>query len=178
MTESDGTTGRPERSVAATLGAAAVGAASIWLGALVTVHMEPVPTTLQTLAVLVVGGLGGPRVGFAAGAIYLMAVLLGAPILADGNSAPGAAFLDLKSGGYVVAFGFAGAMAGTAPPRFFGTILRFLGAHALILAVGGTWLAVHIGLGPAVEHGVKPFLLGALAKSVAAAVIVRAVRRH
>ncbi|MEM8713778.1 MAG: biotin transporter BioY, partial [Planctomycetota bacterium] len=55
-----------------------LGAASIAAGARVTVDMEPVPMTLQTLAVLIVGGLLGGRRGAWAATLYLGAVLAGA----------------------------------------------------------------------------------------------------
>jgi len=161
---------------------AVLGAAAIWAGAQVTVPMEPVPMTLQTLAVLVVGGLGGPLGGAAAGALYLALGLAGAPIFADGTTAAGLAFLDMKSGGYVVAFAPAAALAGMAgmtrrrrsrPLRLFGTMLA---AHALILTFGGAWLAAHIGASLAIEHGVTPFLLGAAGKSLAAALVIALVR--
>ncbi|MEM8710346.1 MAG: biotin transporter BioY, partial [Planctomycetota bacterium] len=45
-------------------------------------------------------------------------------------------------------------------------------AHALILIVGATWLAAHIGWRGAFAHGVTPFLFGALIKSVVAAACV------
>lgn len=158
---------------------AVLGAAAIWAGAQVTVPMEPVPMTLQTLAVLVVGGLGGPLAGAAAGALYLALGLAGAPIFADGATAAGLAFLEMKSGGYIVAFAPAAALAGMGwrrPSRtlqLFGTMLA---AHALILALGGAWLAAHIGVPLAIEHGVTPFLLGALGKSLAATLIIALIR--
>jgi len=161
---------------------AVLGAAAIWAGAQVTVPMEPVPMTLQTLAVLIVGGLGGPLAGAAAGALYLALGLAGAPIFADGGTAAGLTFLEMKSGGYIVAFAPAAALAGMAgiarrrrsrPLQLLGTMLA---AHALILALGGAWLAAHIGAPLAIEHGVTPFLLGALGKSLAAALIIAFVR--
>ncbi|MEM6568626.1 MAG: biotin transporter BioY [Planctomycetota bacterium] len=138
--------------------------------------MTPVPMTLQTLAVLLAGGLGGARVGLAAAALYLALTLVGAPVLAGGRAAGGLAFLELKSGGYVVAFLAAGALAGTAPTGLVRSVLTMLGAHAIVLAVGWAWLAAFLGPTDALNFGVTPFLLGAAVKSIAAALVVKLVR--
>ena len=66
---------RPERRSGAGSSRSAV--AAIWAGARIEVPMTPVPMTLQTLAVLLAGGLGGARVGLAAAALYLALALAG-----------------------------------------------------------------------------------------------------
>jgi biotin transport system substrate-specific component len=158
------------------------GALVIAIGARVNIPLEPVPMTLQTLGVLVVAGIGGVRIGMGASALYLLLVVAGAPILSSGNAAPGRAFLDLKTAGYVVGFlpaayacrfcgrDFLGVQfKGT---RLMGALAAMLLAHAIILAIGVAWLAHHIGLESAVDRGALPFLLGALIKSILAALIV------
>jgi biotin transport system substrate-specific component len=155
------------------------GALAIALGAQVSIPMVPVPTTLQTLAVVAVGLLGGPRVGGAAAALYLVLALLGLPILADGASHGGRAFLDLKSAGYVVGF-----IPGAAVAGWLGhdqSLVRAAGAgvvaHAAVLGVGVPVLAGHIGIAAAIEHGLVPFLFGAAVKGVGAAGLVYAIDR-
>ncbi len=150
-----------------------VGAFAIAAGARVTVPFEPVPMTLQTLAVLGVGGLLGGRIGAGAAVLYLILVLLGLPLLSDGGSAPGRAFVDLKSGGYVVGFIPAAFIAGFAGRSVVQSLLVMAAAHVVILAMGVSWLASHIGWAPAVEHGLRPFLWGALVKTFVAAALVQ-----
>ncbi|MDA8592467.1 biotin transporter BioY [Planctomycetota bacterium] len=150
------------------------GAAAIWLGGLAAVPMVPAPVTLQTLALMLTGALFGGRSGALAGILFLAAVLAGAPILSSGASAPGAAFLDLGTGGFVVAFILGGAIAGLADGRFRHDLVVFLGAHLAILIVGFAWLFLGTDLpladGAASLLGLLP---GALAKSAVAALIVR-----
>lgn len=151
----------------------AVGALAIAIGARITVPSEPVPMTLQTLAVLGVGGLLGRRVGAGAALLYLVLILLGLPLLSSGSAAPGAAFLDLKSGGYVVGFIPAAFLAGFSGRSVLQSLLVMALAHVLILSLGAAWLASHIGWSAAVEHGVKPFLWGAVIKTFVAAALVQ-----
>jgi biotin transport system substrate-specific component len=159
--------------------AALLGALAIAVGAQISIPLPPVPMTLQTLAVLSVGLIGGPKRGLAATAAYLGLVLLGVPVLAEGARAGGTAFLSLKSAGYVVGF-LPGAWVAGQVGRT-GSWVRWtlagLAAHGVVLALGVTVLAAHIGLGNAVTYGLSPFLPGAVVKSLAAAGIVAAWKR-
>ncbi|MEM6671774.1 MAG: biotin transporter BioY [Planctomycetota bacterium] len=154
---------------------AVIGAVGIAVGARIVIPLDPVPLTLQTLFVVLAGGIGGPRIGAAAAVIYAVAVALGAPILADGRAAGGAEFLELPSAGYVVAFVPAAAVAGPGSRSVVSCLARAVAAHAVVLVVGAAWLARTIGIQPAVEHGVRPFVVGAILKSVVAALIVAAL---
>ena len=51
-------------------------------------------------------------------------------------------------------------------------------AHGVILVLGSGWLARSIGASAALEHGVLPYLPGALVKSVLAGAVTLAVRRR
>ncbi len=154
--------------------AAPLGAAAIWLGGLVTVPMLPAPMTLQTLGLILAGGLFGVRSGGLAGALFLGAVLAGAPILAGGASAPGAAFMELGTGGFVVAFILGGALAGLADGRLRHDLCVFLLAHLAVLAVGFAWLFVRTDLSLADGAlSLAGLLPGAAGKSAVAALILR-----
>ena len=159
--------------------AAPLGAAAIFGGGLVAVPMVPAPMTLQTLALLLTGALFGARAGALSGMLFLGAVLAGAPILSGGASAPGASFLGLGTGGFVLAFVLGGALAGLANGRFRHDVMVFLGAHLAILLVGFAWLFLRADL-PLGDGAVSltRLLPGALAKSAAAALIVRPLLAH
>jgi biotin transport system substrate-specific component len=79
-----------------------------WLiaaSAQISLPMWPVPATLQTLAVLLVGALGGPAVGVAAVGAYLAQGAAGLPFFAGGAAGP-AVFLGPTAGfllGFVAA---------------------------------------------------------------------------
>jgi biotin transport system substrate-specific component len=157
-------------------------AASAWL----SVPFYPVPLTMQTLSVLLVGGLLGPRRGLAAVAGYLALGLAGAPVFHGGLGGP--AVLAGPTGGYLVGFLPAVLLMGLAARGALGAArqLRPLGqflvlaagavsAEVVIYCMGVPWLALVGGLGvrEAAAVGLMPFLLGDLLK---AAVAVGAVR--
>lgn len=159
-------------------GAIVVGAVAIAIGAQVSVPMVPVPTTLQTLAVVAIGLLAGPRVGAGAPLLYLLGVLAGLPILSSGQQYGGWSFLEFAAAGYVVGFVPAGAVAGLLGR---GGWLRATGAglagHGVVFAIGVPVLAGWIGLEAALTKGLWPFVPGAVVKSVAAAVLWVGVER-
>lgn len=135
----------------------------------IAIPMVPVPMTLQTWAVLLAGAAMGPVRGMAAVALYLAAGLAGLPVLADGASGVGP--FTGPTAGYLIAFLPAVGLAGWLSvngrlKRSLPAILRMLGLHLLILALGGGWLAISIGVGPALENGALPFLPGAVLKSM------------
>ncbi|KAA9133551.1 biotin transporter BioY [Marinihelvus fidelis] len=154
------------------------GALAIAAGARLAIPMVPVPTTGQTLAVVIVGLLAGPRLGAASAVLYLVMVLAGLPVLASGERLAGAAFLQSATAGYVVGFIPAAAVVGVIGWRrgFVLACLAAVAGHAVVLACGVPLLALKIGWGAAVTHGLLPFLLGALAKSVVGAGIVTGIR--
>lgn len=150
------------------------------LCARVAVPMVPVPMTFQTWAVLLAGAAMGPVRGMAATALYLVAGLAGLPVLADGAS--GVEPFTGPTAGYLAAFLPAAGLAGWLSVR--GDLARTLpavgwmiGLHLLILALGGGWLARGIGMAPALEHGVLPFLPGAVLKSLLVVAAARGLAR-
>lgn len=151
-------------------------AALIALCAQIAVPMIPVPMTLQTWAVLLAGAALGPRWGVAVVTLYLAGALIGLPVLSDGAS--GLAPFKGATAGYLVAFLPAAGLAGwLSRSRRLEQGLPatgwMIGLHLLILTGGGAWLALSIGPGPALTHGVTPFLAGAVVKS---ALVVAAAR--
>ncbi|MFH1266177.1 MAG: biotin transporter BioY [Planctomycetota bacterium] len=78
------------------------GMAVLTVGAWLSVPFYPVPLTMQTLAVLLVGGLLGPTLGVSAVAGYLAIGLMGAPVFHNGLG--GLAILAGPTGGYLVGF--------------------------------------------------------------------------
>lgn len=130
----------------------------------------PVPLTLQTLVVLLAGGLLGARLGFVAQTGYLLLGLLGLPVLTT-------ATLLGPTGGYVLGFVLAAVVMGLCAYRkplgwtIVGTVLATLA----IYTCGTLWLTAYTGqsLSQAVALGVAPFVLGDALKCAAAIAIIR-----
>lgn len=145
----------------------------------VSVPMVPVPVTMQTLAVLLVGALAGPRLGLAMIVSWLALAAAGAPVLADGKAGP-VAFVG-PTAGYLLSFPVAGYLAGlatrTVARDHVSRFAAFLGLHGVILLAGWAWLATVIGAQEAFTLGVVPFLVGSLIKSGLGAAIMAAFGR-
>lgn len=154
------------------------GAALIALGAQLQVPMIPVPITLQTLAVLLLGAALGARRGALAVVTYLAAAALGLPVLAGGGA--GATKLFGPTGGYLIGFVLAAFLVGALVERFaldrrfLGTALAMLLGNLVIYLCGVTWLAatLHLTLPAAVGAGLTPFLLGDALKIGVAALLL------
>ena len=165
----------PGRQVAAV----ALGIAALTLSSHVAVPMVPVPVTMQTFAVTMVGALLGARLGATTVAVWLAEAAAGLPVLQGG--AAGLGPFAGPTAGYLWAFPLAAALVGLLvergwdgrrPVSAFGAMLL---GNALCLAVGGAWLARLIGAPAALAAGVLPFLLGGALKSALGAAILRAL---
>lgn len=160
----------------AALAASWLVAAAAW----VEVPLWPVPMTMQSWAVLLVGALCGWRMALAALLLYLAQGAAGLPLFAGGKA--GLAVLTGPTAGYLAAFPLAAALVGRLAERgrldtAWRLTAAFLAGHALILALGALWLATFVGLERAIGGGVLPFLTGAVLKSALATAAVLAVRR-
>ncbi len=161
-----------ERQAAREIGLAAFFLASLIVAAQIKIPLPftPVPLTLQTLFVLLAGGLGGPRVGFLATASYLLLSLLGVPVLAS------ASFWG-ATGGYVIGFVLASVFVGICLQQksWINLVGGMIMGSATILLCGWLWLMPFLGLNwqQALYMGVIPFLPGDAVKTAAAIGIVR-----
>ncbi|MBZ0226757.1 MAG: biotin transporter BioY [Comamonas sp.] len=154
-----------QRQTLLVLGGTAVLAASSY----VSIPLQPVPVSMQTFAVLMVGALYGWRLGGLTVLAWLLEALSGMPVLAGG--AGGVAPFMGKTAGYLLAFPLAAMLMGwlvargwdgAHPLRAFWAMLL---CTTLILAVGGAWLGVLIGAQKGWQFGVLPFLVGDVVKS-------------
>ena len=104
------------RPIAAATASVAAGVGILTASAWLSVPFYPVPLTMQTLAVLLIGGLLGSRLGVATVASYLALGLAGAPVFHGGTGGP--AVLPGPTGGYLVGFLPAAFLMGWAAPAF------------------------------------------------------------
>ncbi|MEF2279008.1 biotin transporter BioY [Deinococcus sp. YIM 134068] len=154
------------------------GAAFVALVAQVEIPLWPVPITLQTLAVLLVGAALGWRRGAASLSTYLLAGAVGLPVFAGGSA--GLAKFAGTTGGYLVGYILAAALVGWLVERYAldrtvrGTALAMLAGSAVIYACGLAWLGTVTGLqGQALLNaGFTPFLLGDALKLGLAALLL------
>ena len=164
-----------------------LGAAFVALAAQISVPLPgtPVPMTLQPLAVLLVGGLLGARLGAASMVLYLALGIAGLPVFTPTVPLIGVARLLGPTGGYLLAYPVAAwavgwlATPGLTPgvnTPYWGRVAMGVLAGLLLIHVGGlAQLAILTGnLSGAARLATLPFLLGDLGKlAVAVAVLTK-----
>jgi biotin transport system substrate-specific component len=154
---------------------ALLGSAILAASAQVAVPFWPVPATLQTLAVLMLGAFGGARLGVASVALYLAEGALGLPVFAGG--AAGIAALMGPTAGYLIGFLPAAWIAGRARGGWIRSGAVLLMAHLVIFVPGLIWLASFVGAERALVAGFVVFIPGTIVKTGLALAALRAVRR-
>jgi biotin transport system substrate-specific component len=156
------------------------GSLCIALSAKIALPVGPVPMTMQSLAVLMVGAALGPRLGMATVLAYLAEGASGLPVFAGWAAGP--AVLAGPTAGYLIGFVPAAGAAGWLVQHGWSRGLRMaatlLTGHAILFVPGVAWLATWIGWSGAVAAGLTPFLAGTLVKTGLGVALAEAVRRR
>lgn len=153
--------------------AVALGTLFLTASSYLSVPLWPVPVTMQTLAVVLVGAFFGWKLGGATIFAWLAQGAMGLPVFAGG--AGGLAVFMGPTAGYIFAFPLIGMLAGWLVARGWDgarPLLAFAGmaiAQTLCLIIGALWLAVMVGPEKAFMVGFVPFLIGDVVKSALAA---------
>lgn len=154
-----------------------VGIGVLTASSYVQVPMQPVPLTLQTLAVTVIGAAYGWRLGTATVLAWLAAAAAGLPVLS------GVTHIIQFAGptaGYLAAFPLAAALCGWLASKGWNgqrialALASMIVGNLLCLAMGGAWLSLSLGIDKALAVGVLPFIAGAAIKSAIGAGLLKA----
>ncbi|MEI9428522.1 biotin transporter BioY [Mesorhizobium sp. Cs1299R1N3] len=170
-----------QRSLGWQAGAVVLGTLFLALSSYIEVPMVPVPVTMQTFAVTLIGALYGWRLGAVTIAAWLVEGAAGFPVLAGG--AAGIQHFVGPTGGYLFAFPITGALVGWLAERGWNGNRVLLAFAAMLLgnlaclALGTAWLAVIIGAEKAITFGFVPFIVGGLLKSALGAATLMALPR-
>jgi biotin transport system substrate-specific component len=137
-----------------------------------------VPLTLQTLAVLFLGGLFGSKKGALMVLTYLAEIVLGMPVLA-GGAVNSLALIGPKAG-YIIGFVFQAYWMGWVAERMenFNSktlLLAGLTACFLELSLGTCWLAQFVGWNAVGMMGFYPFVPGEILKVL---IVVGLLKRY
>jgi biotin transport system substrate-specific component len=168
------------RSVALKALVVVLGTGFLTAASWVQVPMYPVPMTMQTFAVLMIGALCGWRLGAVTVLAWLAEAFFGLPVLSEGKFGP-AVFIG-TTGGYLAAFPVMAAVVGWLAERGWTarlstSLATLMLGEVICFAMGIGWLASIIGGEKAIEFGLLPFVYGELVKWVLAAVAIEAARR-
>ncbi|MDC1183759.1 biotin transporter BioY [Gammaproteobacteria bacterium] len=164
------------------------GSIFIALSAQVIVPFEPVPVTLQTLAVLIIGLSFGSKLGLATVFTYLLEGAVGLPVFAYGASTlaligPTAGFLF----GFLLMVYVAGLARDFKITNFFATAFFMLLASALLYIPGVLWPLLiadffgiqagwsNLSVGKIMSNFITPFILIDMIKSLVAALLLSSV---
>jgi biotin transport system substrate-specific component len=155
---------------------AVAGTALLALSAKLKVPFYPVPMTMQTFAVLVIGMAYGWRLAAATLALYLAEGAAGLPVFAGTpEKGIGVAYMLGPTGGYLLGYVLAAALVGWLAERGWDrgigfAALAMLAGNAVIYVPGLLWLGAVVGWDkPVLAWGLAPFLWGDLAKLALAA---------
>ncbi len=157
---------------------AIAGTLLLTLSAKVQIPFWPVPMTMQTFVVLVIGITFGPRLGAATVALYLAEGAVGLPVFA-GTPAQGIglAYMMGPTGGYLVGFlasaGLVGFLARKGWDRSVPlTLIAMVLGTVVIFLFGLSWLSSLFGFNTAIKVGLLPFLPAEAFKIALAAAVL------
>ena len=157
--------------------AVVAGAALVAVGAQLAVPLPgtPVPITFQVPAVLLVGGLLGPRLGAASLVLYLAMGIGGMPVFAP-TGPLGFARLLGPTGGYLLAMPLAAGLTGliAAGGRSWGRVALGVVAGMVVIHLGGVAQLGALGLdmSDAMRLGSLPFWAGDVLKLTFAGLLI------
>ena len=150
-----------------------LGSLFLALCAQVQVPLWPVPMTMQTFGVLLLGMAFGARLGAATVALYLLEGAAGLPVFAGFSG--GLPVLSGPTGGYLFGFVIAAWLVGALAERGWDrgvltTALAMLFGNVVLYVPGLIWLAGFVGgAEEAFAAGLAPFWIGDLLKVALAA---------
>lgn len=158
---------------------AVVGSLALWISAKINVPYYPVPATMQTFVVMIIGMAFGWRLGVATVLLYLAQGALGLPVFA-GTPEKGLGLLYMAgpTGGFLVGFVLAAAVTGYLAERGFDrnpftTALAMLLGTIVLYVPGLLYLGTLLGWDkPILAWGMTPFLYLDGLKIILAAVLM------
>ena len=163
---------------------AVAGSLLLWISAKISIPFWPVPLTMQTLVVLMIGMAFGARLGAATVALYLLEGAAGLPVFSGTpEKGIGLTYMMSTTGGYLFGFVVAAGAVGFLAERGWDrnlstTALAMLIGTVLIYIPGVLWLGMVLGWDkPILSWGLTPFLAGDALKLVIAAVLMPSLWR-
>lgn len=146
----------------------------------ICIPIQPVPITMQTVGVMLVGLTLPYRAAMLSVGSYVVLGLAGVPVFAEWAS--GLGVLLRPSGGYIVGFALAIHVMATLRSRFAFTGWNLLAiciiGQICIYACGIAWLAYHLNsFATALQFGLYPFILPGIVKAFVLSIAVRQLLR-
>ena len=145
-----------------------VGTILITISAKVKIPFYPVPMTMQTFVILLIGITFGYKIGLATVTLYLFEGIIGLPVFANSpEKGIGVAYFIGPTMGYLIGFLVAVYFSGSFKydKGLINTFLKLIFSVSFIYILGLIWLGTLIGWDkPIFKLGAQPFLLAELFK--------------
>ena len=145
-----------------------LGSILLTISAKIKIPFYPVPMTMQTFVVLLMGIAFGWKIGLATISLYLFEGIIGLPVFAGTpEKGVGLVYFMGPTMGYLIGFLFATFFAGylNLKKNMFIVFLKLILSVSIIYILGILWLGNLIGWDkPILELGLMPFLLAELFK--------------
>lgn len=156
-----------------------LGVLVLFAGSQLAIPIEPVPITMQTVAVMFIGLLYSKKEGLSAVILYTILGGMGLPMFQ--GFAGGLTHLYGSTAGYL--FGFIASIYVMASLRdkfsltsFLRIFLNCMIGTLVVLVFGLSWLTYLIGFKNAIIFGLLPFIIPGIAKAVFLSLSLRYIR--
>ena len=140
-----------------------IGSLLLTISAKIKIPFYPVPMTMQTFVVLMLGISLGPKLGVAAVVLYLLEGIVGIPVFSNSpEKGVGLIYFTGPTMGYLIGFIFACFLSGyfKMNTNLVIVFIRLIISVSVIYLLGILWLGSLIGWDkPIFSLGVKPFIL-------------------
>ena len=156
-----------------------LGSVLLTISAKIKIPFYPVPMTMQTFVVLLLGVSFGYKIAVASVGLYLLEGIFGLPVFSNSpERGIGITYFTGPTMGYLIGFLFASFFAGylNFKTNVFFIFLKFICSVSFIYIFGVIWLGVLIGWDkPIIQLGVTPFLLAELFKILLLTFLVKKI---
>jgi biotin transport system substrate-specific component len=160
---------------------ALVGSIILAISSKIKIPFYPVPMTMQTLVVLMIGVAFGWKLGLATMSLYLFEGIIGLPVFSGTpEKGIGLVYFTGPTMGYLMGFLVAVYISGkfNYDNNFITTFLKLLFATSFIYFLGMAWLGGLIGWDkPIFKLGAQPFLLAELFKILIATLAINQIKK-
>jgi biotin transport system substrate-specific component len=160
---------------------ALMGSIALAISSKIKIPFYPVPMTMQTLVVLIIGIAFGWKIGLATVFLYLFEGMIGLPVFSGTpEKGIGLAYFTGPTMGYLLGFLVAAYISGkfNYDSNSFKTFFKLLFATSFIYLMGMAWLGSLIGWDkPIFALGAQPFLLAELFKILIATLAINQIKK-
>ena len=160
---------------------ALLGSILLAISSKVKIPFYPVPMTMQTLVVLLIGICFGWKLAIVTISLYIFEGIIGLPVFSGTpEKGVGLAYFMGPTMGYLIGFIVAGYLAGrfNYDNNHFLNFLKLTFAVSFIYIFGMLWLGTLIGWDkPIFELGAKPFLLAEVFKILIATIAINQIKK-